>query len=89
MKPTEEELAHALAEARRVVKAGEDRHELARSLLYVHQRVQTLTRVQQAAARYVRFGLPEKEHADLVLALEGARREEAPEADEEERLGLG
>ena len=76
MKPTAEEQRLAAAEAERVHAAGEDRHFLAKTFLYQHERLQHLEEVRQLAERLVRFGQDEHEHARLVRALESARRAE-------------
>ena len=90
MKPTAAELEQAVTEALRMHAAAEDPHALAKSVLYLSRRFETLEKVRRAADLYTHFGLPEKEHAELLRALEEDRRVEAEERGSEgEDLGLG
>lgn len=90
MKPNEAELKQAVIESRRMRAAADDPHALAKTVLYLQRRVESLEKVCRTADLYLHFGLPEKEHAELLLALEEAKRIEAEErgaaADD---LGLG
>lgn len=89
MKPSHEELRQALAEAERLRALNEDRHSMAKTLLYQHERLRRLEDVQRHAERLVKFGLDEQEHALLITALEAARRaEEAACAASDSSLGL-
>ena len=90
MKPTEAEVKEAVTEALRMRAAAEDPHTLAKTVLYLQRRVESLEKVCRTADLYLHFGLPEKEHADLVRALEEAKRVEAEQIGVEvEDLGLG
>jgi hypothetical protein len=90
MKPTEAEIKQAITEALRMHAAADDPHTLAKTVLYLQRRVESLEKVCRAADLYLHFGLPEKEHADLLRVLEEAKRIEAEQAGaESEDLGLG
>lgn len=89
MKPTDDQLAEAIAEAERLRAAGEDTHFLARIVLYQRSRLQHLEEVFRRAERLINFGQDEHEHALLVKALEAARHAEAEaQGREDENLGL-
>lgn len=90
MKPTEAELKQAVMESRRMRDAADDPHALAKTVLYLQRRVESLEKVFRSADLYMHFGMPEKEHTELLLALEEAKRIEAEEnRAEPEDLGLG
>ncbi len=90
MKPSEAELKQAVTESRRMRAAADDPHALAKTVLYLQRRVESLEKVCRSADLYLHFGLPEKDHAELVLALEEAKRIEAEESGSAaEDLGLG
>ncbi len=90
MKPTEAEVNKAVTEALRMRAAADDPHTLAKTVLYLQRRVESLEKVRRSADLYLNFGLPEKEHSDLLLALEEAKRIEAEQSGiEKEDLGLG
>ena len=90
MKPTVAELDRAVSEALRMRAAADDPHALAKSVLYLSRRFETLEKVRRAADLYLHFGLPEKEHTELLLALEEDKRVEAEELGAAgEDLGLG
>jgi hypothetical protein len=77
MKPTEAELEMAIVAAERMFETGSDDHHLAKSLLYLYQRLQKVERVRQAAENYLHSGLEESRHAELSRAIEAARKTEA------------
>jgi len=87
-KPTEEELGVALKEAQRMREQGEDPHHVAKALLNLNYRNGFLIGVLHAAENYLQSGMAEKEHTQLVIALDKAR-----EADDlgahRERPALG
>jgi hypothetical protein len=90
MKPSEAEIKQAIAESHRMRAAADDPHALAKTVLYLQRRVESLEKVCRTADLYLHFGMPEKEHAELVLALEEAKRIAAEESgDATENLGLG
>ena len=90
MKPSETELKQAVTESVRMRAAADDPHALAKTVLYLQRRVESLEKVCRTADLYLHFGLPEKEHAELVRALEEAKRIEAEEIRTEPgNLGLG
>ena len=72
-KPTEEEFAQALAEAKRMREQGEDAHCVAKALLNLNYRNESLVRVLHAAEAYLHSGLAETEHTQLIRAIEQAR----------------
>ena len=89
-RPTETEIAAAMAEAQRLRAAGEDSHGLARVLIYLHHRNAYLSSVRDAVEHYLHSGQAEHEHALLVRALERAAAQQAREDDGDgENLGLG
>jgi hypothetical protein len=89
VKPSDQELKAALAEAEQIRESGEDPHFLAKSLLYLHQRNQDLEKVLEHAERYIQFGLPVEEHTQLQLLLEEAKtRELRSMGKESEEMGL-
>jgi hypothetical protein len=88
-KPTNDELRVALDEAERLREQDADHRHIARSLLYLDQRVRLLDAVFDAARNYLQFGQGEHEHAVLVNAIAAARRGELRDQDlEDETLGL-
>lgn len=90
MKPSEAELKQAVTESVRMRAAADDPHALAKTVLYLQRRVESLEKVCRTADLYLHFGLPEKEHAELVKALEEAKRIEAEASGAgAEDLGLG
>lgn len=80
MKPTTVELDMALDAAERMRGADIDPHHLAKSLLYLHQRDQLLEKLLVRVELFIKFGLPEDEHARLVRLLEEIRRKETRES---------
>lgn len=89
LKPTDDELCAALAEAERLREQDRDPHHLARSLQYLDHRVRLLEAVFEAAKHYLNFGQEEHDHAILANAIEAARSERLHESgQDEETLGL-
>ena len=89
MKPSTDQLQHALDVAERMREQGEDPDYLSVTLLYLQHRVEALERVCVAANEYVRFGQEEREHAHLLQALENAREsEERENRQEKQDFGL-
>lgn len=80
MKPTTDELEMALDVAERMRDADIDSYYLAKSLLYLDQRNQLLEKVLEHVELFIQFGLPEDEHARLVLLLEEIRKKETHES---------
>ena len=87
-KPSPEQFEQALQEAERIRESGDDPFYMAKSLQYLHRRVTELEKVFESANRYLRLGLDEQEHAELLKALELAKAQEAKERGEENK-GLG
>ncbi len=75
-RPTEEALDTALQAAERMRILGVDPHHLARSLLYLQQRNERLEEVLRWVDRYLRFGLAEKEQAQLRRLVQRLREED-------------
>ncbi len=71
--PTEEELDEALKEAQRMREQGEDPHHVAKALLNLDYRNGFLINVLHAAENYLNSGMAEREHTQLVKAIEKAR----------------
>ncbi len=89
-RPSDEQMQTALTHARQLRDAGQDVNSLGHAFLYLMHRCEYLQKVQEAAERYVHFGLAEAEHARLIRVLEHAKAEEAREREQEEDdLGLG
>lgn len=89
LKPTDDELQAALAEAERLRGQDTDPHHLARSLQYLAHRVRLLEAVFAAARDYLEFGQEEHHHAVLANAIETARHEEQLDSERgDETLGL-
>lgn len=89
MKPTAQELERALASATQMHVSGQDPEFMAKTLLYLIQRVKKLEYVFDAANEYMRFGQDEREHAILLKALESAREfDEKEEQMEKQDFGL-
>lgn len=90
MRPTEAELKAALAEIERLrVEGAEDPHHIIKCFRYLYRRDAVLERVLEHAERYLRFGLPEDEHARLRKLLDEIIEERRREAEEEgEHYGL-
>ncbi|MEN8108120.1 MAG: hypothetical protein ABFS22_08955 [Pseudomonadota bacterium] len=89
MKPTDNELEMAIIAAERMRETGEDEHHIARSLLYLYQRLQDLENVLDAAESYLDFDQEEPQHAELVLAIKAASdAEERQLGETRETTGL-
>jgi hypothetical protein len=89
LKPTDDELREALAEAERMREQGADPHHVAKVLQYLDHHTRSLEKVFQAAKHYIHSGLAEREHSILENAIEALRGEELHDTDrEDETLGL-
>ncbi len=71
-KPTEDELEQALEEAKRMREQGQDPHFVAKALLNLNYQNEFLLKVMRAAENYLHTGMAEREHAQLVKAIEKA-----------------
>jgi len=80
MKPTANELEMAIVAAEAMRESGADEHHVARTLLYLYQRLQELENVRAAAENYLHSGQEERRHAELVQAIEAARQAEQRES---------
>ena len=87
--PTDKEMQEALDEAERMRGQNDDPNHLARAFLYLNRRNDFLEKVYSAADRYIRFGQEEREHAELLLAIEKARSQKEHDSGiEDEKTGL-
>jgi len=77
MKPSDNEMEIAIVAAEALLAAGEDEHHLAGTLLYLYQRQQDLEKVRAAAEDFLQSGQAEPQNAELVRAIESARRNES------------
>ena len=84
-RPTEEQLAIALAEAGRMREQGEDPEFIAKSLLNLNYRIGLLQQVLDKAKHYLHSGHASREHTLLVKAIEKADAAEAFLGDEPDR----
>ena len=88
-KPTESQLEQALAEAKRMREQGEDPHYVAKALLHLNYRLNFLDRVLHAAEAYLRSGLAETEHTQLLRAIAQVRAvDDRGSHEESAALGL-
>ena len=71
-KPTQEELALALATARMMREQGDDPCYMAKALLNCHYQSSFLRDVLQAVQEYLRSGQSEASHTRLLMAVEKA-----------------
>ena len=88
MKPNKTQLETALAAAERLREADEDPEFVARALIYLAGRHELLDRVFRVAERFVKFGMDESEHRELVRAIEAVRHFDDT-AEDRIDLGLG
>ncbi len=89
MKPSSEQMEHALEVAESMREQDDDPDFLSRTLLYMQHRLEVLEKVCDVANEYMRFGQDEREHAKLLHALEAARAAEYHESNRErEDFGL-
>lgn len=89
-KPTDQELATALAFAQHMREQGKDPNFLAKSFLSHHYRIGYLQEVVQAVERFLRSGMAEDEHRRLLKLLEKVRlAEERTTQQNSDELGLG
>ncbi|MCF6282322.1 MAG: hypothetical protein L3J28_08955 [Candidatus Polarisedimenticolaceae bacterium] len=70
VKPTAAALAQAVEAAELMRERTDDETGVAHSLLYLFQRNRRLEEVVALVDRYLNFGTPKDEHAQLVLMLE-------------------
>ena len=72
-KPSENELAAALNEAKRMREQDDDPHFVAKVLLNLNYMHGCLMEVLHAAENYVNSGMAEQEHTLLLKAIDKAR----------------
>jgi hypothetical protein len=73
-KPSKQELAMALEQARYLRESGEDSHFLGKALLNCNYQMRYLLDVFHAAELYFQSGMSEIEHTRLLKAIEKARQ---------------
>lgn len=83
MKPNDKELEMAIVAAERMRESGADEHHVAKTLLYLYQRLDKVEKVLLAAENYLHSGQDEPRHAELILAIETAKTTEDREAGAE------
>jgi len=89
LKPSDAELKEALSEAEKTRITGEDPHHLNKCLLYLHYRNGMLEEVAEHAERFLRFGQPEDEHAQLRRLLDHLLKATRQEKEQDpEQFGL-
>ncbi len=89
MKPSAEQMQHALELAEQMREQGKDPDHLSMTLLYLQHKVEVLEQVNSAANEYMRFGQEERQHSRLLRALEHVRQFEERESNQDrEDLGL-
>lgn len=79
MKPTPDQLKIALNKVELMRAKGDDPEFLAQSLSYLYRRDQVLERILEHLERFLKFGLPEEEHAKLIRLVDEAREQERME----------
>ncbi len=89
-KPSVGEIRAALDLAGNTPESAAGEIEMARCLLYLHERNVQLERVYEAVESWLHSGLAEREHGVLLRALEQAREAErhSTHRDSDESLGL-
>lgn len=85
MKPTDGELEMAIIAAEELWQSGHDEHHLAKTLLYLYQRLDALEKVRTAAENCLRSGQEASRQEELRHAIEAAERVERREAAGEDR----
>jgi len=75
MKPTNQELIHALKVAERMTANNSDLDHLAQSLTHLHNRNRALEELLVHLERYLQFGTPTEEHARLTLLVAKLREQ--------------
>ena len=89
MKPSTEQMQHALEVAASMRDSDDDPDYLSRALLYLQHRIEVLEQVHSAANEYMHFGQEERQHARLQRALESVRDFEIRESNQDKQdLGL-
>ena len=89
-KPSQQELEHALDQAKHMRELEEDPDFIAKSLLNCHFQSTYLLQVLHAAEHYINSGLGEREHTRLIQAISKARDVDERSAKQEHQdLGLG
>jgi hypothetical protein len=82
--PTQEELQTALQEAASMREQDRDPHYLAKVLLNHHYQLEKLNKVLEAAELYLHSGHAGHEHAELMRAIEDAKRAKSDTGDHNE-----
>ena len=74
VKPSDAELKEALSEAERIRSSGDPKH-ISKCLLFLHHRNSMLEKIAEHTERFLRFGMPEDEHAQLRRLLDQLSQE--------------
>jgi hypothetical protein len=80
MKPTDGELEMAIIAAEELWQSGRDEHHLAKTLLYLYQRLDVLEKVRTAAENCLHSGQEASRQEELRQAIEAADRMERRDA---------
>ena len=89
MKPGDEEINRALAEAQHLVEKQQDYHAVGRVLLYYHRHNALLERLKDAVTHYLHSGHGEREHAAMSRALDALRYQDLHDSGgEQNSFGL-
>ncbi|MGD8484094.1 MAG: hypothetical protein PVJ63_05040 [Thioalkalispiraceae bacterium] len=73
-KPTRQELASALEQAKYLRESDQDNHFIAKALLSCHYQAGYLREVFHAVEHFLNSGMSETEHRKLLKAVEKARQ---------------
>ena len=89
-KPDADEVHQAVELARALIRDDSDQGGLARCFLYFHDRNLNLEEVYEHVEQYLRSGMAEHEHAQLLTTLERIRDadHQREHEDQDESLGL-
>jgi len=88
-KPSQQELEHALEQAKLMRETEKDPDFIAKSFLNCHFQSTYLQQVLHAAEHYINSGLGEREHTRLTQAISKARNVDERSAKQEHQdLGL-
>jgi len=89
MKPTDEQLAHALKTAENAILNDSDSDHLALCITHLHRRNVALEEVFTHLERFLQFGMPTEEHTKLLILVQQLReRETSASGDTELDYGL-
>lgn len=84
MKPTDEQLTHAIKAAEQSLVNDSDRDHIGAALVHLHKRNSELEEVFIHVERFLQFGMPTEEHAKLTVLVQRLREREASSSDNTE-----